>query len=333
MCLDCGYLLPASPLEEIPVTTETLSPQEDSNHTADVSVIESAPELAPSARPAIINHRASSHYRQRLAQRQQQLDQPELPAAPDEPLLETAPEPAPTLIAPPPPARIEPESATNETPANLPTHQSDPPLVLPPLSSDDAQLLADSQAEVAEKPTAHQAAIAKADQLLAAADNSPKKTTKHAPLRNWLMLSATVILLVVSASVFANALHKTTTTPTPTITASSTPTAQASSDAIKHDSKRKADLNSIAIGLEAYKKNTGAYPVGSDISVLYPLQKTAPPYITDIPNDPLTSKDEQAAALRYGYSSDGVTFTLTAVLENKQDSDGKDGLYTVKNTP
>lgn len=333
MCLDCGYLLPPSPLETTAANTvvpdATRVPEADSTSLISKSTTEST----PAAKPAIINHRASSHYRQRLAQRQHQLERPELQAPPKEPLLETTPNQLPALIAIPTPQIPIEAPVPEEASFREPTIKTTPPLVLPPLSSDDAQLLFESQAEVTSKPTERQAAIDKAEQLLATADSTPNKAAAHVPLRNWLMLGATVVLLLVSASVFANALHKAAPSTSSPPTTSSTPTIQVSGDSAKRDAQRKTDLNTVAIGLEAYKKSTGAYPVGSDISVLYPLQKTAPPYIADIPNDPLTTKDEQAATIRYGYSSDGTTFTITAVLESKQDSDSKDGLYTVKNTP
>lgn len=109
----------------------------------------------------------------------------------------------------------------------------------------------------------------------------------------------------------------------------SSPTPTNLTESAKRDSERKDSLNTIAIALAAYKKANGTYPSGNDIEVLSALTSSNPPYLREIKTDPL-SNPENGVVIKYGYTSDGTKFTLTASLENKQDSDAVNGLYVVK---
>lgn len=72
--------------------------------------------------------------------------------------------------------------------------------------------------------------------------------------------------------------------------------------------KRKADLESVRQSLVLYRTDNGSYPSGSDFgTMLTTIQSyTTAQSITDPTN---------TAPYQYEYSSDGVTFTLTAYLE------------------
>jgi len=93
------------------------------------------------------------------------------------------------------------------------------------------------------------------------------------------------------------------------------------------DAKRKSDLGTIKMGLMAYHKDNGSYPVSSEIDktnnqngVL--AKALVPNYLKSLPVDP------QDPEKWYGYKSDGKTFTLWSLLEDKTDPAGKqDGQY------
>lgn len=199
---------------------------------------------------------------------------------------------------------------------------------IPPLTeglSPEEQLLRDARALASEKPT--DSAHSKADEILAAAA-TPEKTSRSS--RSWILI--VISICMVGGSILGAwyllrpASSPASKTPTPSSTVQ--PTATPSLDPAKRDSQRKSDLNSIAIGLEAYHKATGAYPVGSDISILSPLEKTTPPFITKVNVDPSST---ESVVIKYAYVSDGSGFTLSATLEKSQDADAKDGLYVVRN--
>lgn len=87
------------------------------------------------------------------------------------------------------------------------------------------------------------------------------------------------------------------------------------------DIKRKSDLANIAKALDSYQTNTGQYPISanekisSSAGTLY--KSLVPNYITLLPIDPLDP------TYYYGYDSDGRSYTLSAVLEDTNDSDGR----------
>ncbi len=82
------------------------------------------------------------------------------------------------------------------------------------------------------------------------------------------------------------------------------------------DATRKADLELIRSGLEIYKADCGAYPVGT--SLASPLKGTSSTgtclntntYISTVPTDP------QNPVRSYSYSSNGTTYALCTSLEN-----------------
>lgn len=102
-----------------------------------------------------------------------------------------------------------------------------------------------------------------------------------------------------------------------------------------NDETRKKDLANIKNGLKKYFNDKASYPVSSaavktsdQTSPLY--QALVPTYIESLPNDPL------APSFYYGYKSDGQSFEITCVLEDKSDPSGSlmGGLniYKVTNT-
>ena len=270
------------------------------------------PTYDRTARPQIINHHASSQYKKRLQQRAQELSRPEL----------EAPSPAPELTAP----------ATTADAAPRPTHPN-------PNNNEDSSLTRNEQALLhaglseshgheagssSTEPTHHTTAAERAEALLQAAASQPNSASKN---KN-LILIVLSICIVLGGLVTAWMLTK-TPTQAPKSETSMSPSATPSNLAQQErDKQRKADLNSLSISIESYKKNAGVYPTGSNISVLVPLTQTSPPYIVNIPNDP-SSKD--GSIIQYGYTSDGSSFTLSCVLENKSDPDTKNGVYVVKN--
>lgn len=174
-------------------------------------------------------------------------------------------------------------------------------------------------------------ALARADALLAAA-SSPKPDTRSRS-NMFLIIGIVAILLVISGLAFLLLKPPATTQPTssatPVVSSPTTTPTNTQSLASKRDKQRKEDLNAISVALAAYKKSTGSYPVGGDISALAPLTTATPAYIAKINLDPL-SDEASGVIVKYNYNSDGKTYTLTATLENKSDSDAQNGLYIVK---
>lgn len=82
------------------------------------------------------------------------------------------------------------------------------------------------------------------------------------------------------------------------------------------DSERKSDLNRLSLDLEVYKIDEGSYPLTADFPGCgNPLDgpTTGETYTQEIPCDPNGGS--------YTYASDGVTYDLTACLENNNDSE------------
>ena len=114
-------------------------------------------------------------------------------------------------------------------------------------------------------------------------------------------------------------------TSTPASTPSATPTpgqaATATSEALR-DSQRKSDLASIAKALESYYAVNKKYPTSTKTEKITQTggvlgSALVPRYITSLPIDPLDP------TYYYGYESDGKSYTLSAILEDKNDKDGK----------
>ena len=88
------------------------------------------------------------------------------------------------------------------------------------------------------------------------------------------------------------------------------------------DNVRKTDIKAIQILLEKYKVDNGKYPIVSEADktnnkdgVLN--QSLVPKYAKSLPIDPLDPK------YWYGYVSDGQTYKLWCILENREDPEGK----------
>jgi len=102
----------------------------------------------------------------------------------------------------------------------------------------------------------------------------------------------------------------------------------------KNDATRKTDLANIKTALQKYYNDKQSFPVSITLSKTSdtetPLKVLVPTYLPSLPIDPLSPNSF------YGYKSDGKTFQLSAVLEDKSDSSGQLVgslfLYIVSNT-
>lgn len=104
-------------------------------------------------------------------------------------------------------------------------------------------------------------------------------------------------------------------TETPTVEPITEPPATAN---VK-DAERKEDLSNLKTALTKYYTATQSYPVAATIEKTnnpVALKVLIPDYITALPIDP------SDPTYYYGYKSDGKTFELTAVLEDKTDLSG-----------
>ncbi|MCC7543243.1 hypothetical protein IT415_00870 [bacterium] len=261
-----------------------------------------------STQATIINHHASSQYRKRLRERLAQMEELELKAPNQQPRLEST-------------ASTQPTQNTVST--NTDT--------VPSLTETEQKLLRDALKEsrahepIAPHPhTHHTTATERAEELLKAASTESQTSRQN---KNIILISLSVVI-VLGGMITAWLLSK-APVPTAQVKSSISPSATPSNLAQQQrDKQRKADLNSLSISIESYKKNAGVYPTGSNIAVLEPLTQTSPPYIVKIPNDPAS---KEGSIIQYGYTSDGSSFTLSCVLENKTDPDTKNGVYVVKN--
>lgn len=144
--------------------------------------------------------------------------------------------------------------------------------------------------------------------------------------KTWILIIILILILVVGGLVFASwqgwislggieKLWKKTTTTVP-----ETPT-DTGKKANANDTQRKADLTQIKDALKNYFQANQSYPEAATVqktldqnSVL--VGALVPTYIDKLPVDPLSP------TYYYGYTSDGKTFSLTAVLEDKTDASG-----------
>lgn len=82
------------------------------------------------------------------------------------------------------------------------------------------------------------------------------------------------------------------------------------------DAERKADLSQIQTALEFYRSDNGRYPSNNDYKSIGCNQQftTTVAYLKQLPCDPLTGA-------KYTYqSSSNFSYTLTACLENEEDT-------------
>ena len=78
------------------------------------------------------------------------------------------------------------------------------------------------------------------------------------------------------------------------------------------DTKRKTDITTIRKGLEEYFVNNNSYP-----AALTALESGSAPIIKAVPTDP---KNTAPFTYTYATASSNTTYTLSACLENDQDS-------------
>lgn len=162
---------------------------------------------------------------------------------------------------------------------------------------------------------------------------------------SYLVMIFLVIILIVGGVLFAawkgwisiGIFEGGKTTPAPTLSASPeispeinpqispqgslSPSSSPQTTANVNDETRKKDLANIKNALKKYYDQKSVYPVSLTIvktsdqnGSLY--LALVPGYIESLPDDPT------APSLYYGYKSDGQTFELTAVLEDKSDAAG-----------
>lgn len=100
------------------------------------------------------------------------------------------------------------------------------------------------------------------------------------------------------------------------------------------DEQRKADLGKIKEALLDYYAGKGSFPVSENLTLLTADNileaELVPTFISFLPEDPSISRS-------YGYKSNGVSFTLTAVLDDTTDpevtlQDGK-AIYSLTYNP
>jgi len=93
------------------------------------------------------------------------------------------------------------------------------------------------------------------------------------------------------------------------------------------DSQRKADLLQIQAALELYRSDVGSYPaVNSLLSCGGSLASGSVTYLRKIPCDPKGTTYYNGGV--YPYSTTGLTYWITACIENANDTDKR-----VINTP
>lgn len=144
------------------------------------------------------------------------------------------------------------------------------------------------------------------------------------PKSSWGLIIALVIILFVGVLIFASwqgwislggleKLWKKDST-------AATTTATTTSAVNTNDATRKSDLAALKAALTKYYQATGSYPIAATVQktsdVTTVLSALVPTYIAKLPMDPLNP------TYYYGYTSDGKTYTLTAVLEDKTDPAG-----------
>ncbi|KKQ18276.1 MAG: hypothetical protein US31_C0006G0007 [Berkelbacteria bacterium GW2011_GWA1_36_9] len=160
----------------------------------------------------------------------------------------------------------------------------------------------------------------------------------HKPALSYVMIVILVIILILGTLLFASWRGWIGSQPKSSPTASTSPkispaissvlptaSPEASSSSVTttnvNDETRKKDLANIKSALKKYYAVKAEYPASDSViktsdanSVL--AQAIVPTYLQSLPNDPL------APNFYYGYKSDGQTFEITTVLEDKSDSSG-----------
>lgn len=170
------------------------------------------------------------------------------------------------------------------------------------------------------------------------ADNSGM-APMSSPKSSWGLIIVLVVILFLGVLVFASwegwislggleKLWKKSATTTTTTTATTTDTTNV------NDKQRKTDLADLKAALTKYFQAKQAYPIAATSQktsdATSALSVLVPTYIAKLPADPLSP------TYYYSYISDGKTFTLSAVLEDKTDATGVQSgtlyLYKVTDT-
>ena len=151
-------------------------------------------------------------------------------------------------------------------------------------------------------------------------DALPDKPSRS-PLKAIVLIVVIVILVVLGYVAYTRFLVPSSTSST---TSTGSPTeeesvvAATSAVAATSDETRKTDLTSLQTALKNYYAGTGSYPVSNTLALLDGstdvLSKSlVSQYIDAVPTDP------NYPTAKYGYLSDGKTFTLSAVLDSASD--------------
>ncbi|MBP9827056.1 hypothetical protein KBC99_01085 [Candidatus Saccharibacteria bacterium] len=331
MCPSCGHSIhyAFNPQSQNPQPDTNLPSPGQSNHASGPDNSDEVQQDNEPAHQPIINHHASSQYRKRLQEINSRLTEPEL-SPPDDP--ELMPIDRPML-----PKAQPTESSTPDTPGPIEESDSSPTRPTPMSASVlDLRHAHETQSSAlhqtpsapprAPKQLDRESAILQAEALLSSS-KAISTPTNPARLRIILYAIASTFLIAIALWMLFFITRPISPKATPSVTTSPTASPSAQTESQTRDKRRKADLNNIAAGLAAYKKATGTYPVGEDISVLTILTEAEPAYIKTVPTDPLSS---ESTIIKYGYTSNGTSFSLSAALENKQDPDAKNGLYILK---
>jgi len=218
------------------------------------------------------------------------------------------------------------QSPVPSPPVPEPVAQGPETLVPPTPSLSDKSPIDGTQQNQPAKPTAGvgidsisgaETPEAQADDMIAQA-NRPKG--KSSPLRILLAILLAIVVVAVGYYIYTllfSAEESTGIQDTSDETESSaglTGTEMAATD----DEQRKADLAIIQEALLNYYAGEGQFPVAEQLALLTTgnILETAlvPTYLTALPADPSTAKN-------YGYKSDGLSFTLTAMLDDTTDSE------------
>ena len=85
------------------------------------------------------------------------------------------------------------------------------------------------------------------------------------------------------------------------------------------DAERKSDLKNVSTALRIYYNDKGTYPLTSGFSFGAPFTDGSTTYMDKVPNDPLVAK---GYSYKYEQTKNGDGFTLSACLENSNDSQG-----------
>lgn len=136
---------------------------------------------------------------------------------------------------------------------------------------------------------------------------------KPASGKKMLIIGGVVAVVIVVAYLFSTS-QKNSTPSVTQLTTEGTPVA----NEFASDTQRKNDLGKIKAALIKYKQAKNAFPKADSVVFLSEPGNTlssalVPSYLDLLPSDPDPSR-------KYGYKSDDNDFTLTAVLDNSNDS-------------